>query len=109
MNEREARIAYNETLFRQLNERLSGVLEEIGDSADRLEIICECGVGDCITKITVGKAEYEQVRQHSAQFLVAVGHVSPDVERVVRAADGYDVVEKHPEEAAIARATDPRA
>jgi hypothetical protein len=109
MADRKTRLAYNETLFRALNERLAEVLEEIGDTADRFEIICECGNSDCTAKIVVGKVEYERVRRHPERFLVAVDHVIPEVEGVVSAQDEYAVVEKHLEEGLVARATDPRA
>jgi hypothetical protein len=109
VTDREARIAYNESLFRQLNERLVEVLDELDDSANRMDIICECGRSDCAAKLTVAKDVYEGVRSHAERFLVCPGHVMPDVEVVVVARDGYEVVEKHDEEADIARATDPRA
>jgi hypothetical protein len=41
-------------------------------------------------------------------FIVAAGHEIPDVERVIRSLNGYVVVEKHEEEAQLARLTDPR-
>ncbi len=109
MTDRQARIAYNETLFRQLNERVAELLSELGDTSGRFEIVCECGQSDCVAKLVVSRSVYERVRQHPAQFLVSVGHVAPDVERVVEGGDGYEIVEKHPEEALVARATDPRA
>jgi hypothetical protein len=109
VTDRQARIAYNETLFRQLNERVAELLTEIGDESEQFEIVCECGNADCTAKIRVGRELYERVRQHSAQFFVAVGHVAQDVERVVETGNNFEIVEKHPEEALIARATDPRA
>lgn len=106
---REARIAANEVLFRQLNERIADLLDEIGDDAGRFDIICECGSDSCDAKLTVPRDLYENVRQHPARFIVVKGHVAPDVESVVEEHGTFQIVEKHPEEAVIARATDPRA
>jgi hypothetical protein len=109
MTRREERIAFNEALFRQVNERLEESLTDMGDHSASIEIFCECGQGECMEKIRVGRDVYEQVRQHPARFLVAPGHDAPDVDRVIETLDTFQIVEKHPEEAVIARATDPRA
>jgi hypothetical protein len=109
MTTREERIAFNEALFRQVNERVAEALTDMGDDSASIEIFCECGAKECMEKIRVGRGVYEQVRQHSARFFVANGHVAPDVERVIEDGDSFQIVEKHAEEAAIARATDPRA
>jgi hypothetical protein len=108
MTTREERIAFNEALFREVNERVKAALAEMGDPSESIEIFCECGEGECMAKIPVGRDIYEQVRAHSARFFVATGHHAADVERVIETHDDFQVVEKHPEEAVIARATDPR-
>ena len=111
MTEREARLAKNEALFRGVNERVREVKGELGEagSEGQIDFICECGRGDCVAQVQLGLAEYVEVRANPAQFIVKPGHDNILVERVVREADGYVVVEKHPEEAAVARETDPRA
>lgn len=110
MTEREARIALNETLFRDLNERVQQVVTTISPEVpDALEIFCECGSADCVAKITLSLATYEEVRAHPERFFIAPGHEIPDVEDVVERRTGYWVVEKHAEEAQIARNRDPRS
>jgi hypothetical protein len=109
--EREERIARNEALFRDLNERTKEIAASLtpGQSPRVLEIFCECGQTDCIEKIVVSAPEYESVRAKPEWFIVATGHEILDVEDVVSTAESYSVVEKHEEEATIARQTDPRS
>ena len=110
MTGREERIARNEVLFRDLNERLREVVTSIsGEAPDLLEIFCECGAEQCMARITVQARQYEEVRSRPERFLVAPDHDVPDVESVVACHDRYWVVEKHPEEAQIAREEDPRS
>jgi hypothetical protein len=110
MTKREERFALNETLFRDLNERIQEVVTTIAiEVPNMLEIFCECGSADCVAKITLSLAEYEEVRAHPEQFLIAPGHEIPEVEDVVERRTAYWVVEKHAEEAQIARDRDPRS
>jgi hypothetical protein len=103
------RVAANEAMFRQLNERLADLLDELGADADNFEIFCECGDDSCVERITIQRDVYEQARKHPDRFIVVAEHVVPGLERAVVEAPGFRVIEKHPAEAAIARATDPRA
>lgn len=111
MTDREVRLAKNEALFRGVNERVREVNSELGDAGagEKIDFICECGRGDCVAQVQLGLAEYEAVRANATQFIVKPGHETVRVERVVHEGDGYAVVEKHPEEAAVARESDPRA
>ena len=110
MTAREGRLALNETLFRDLNERLQEVVKEIAlEVPDALEIFCECGTAACVDKITLSLAEYEGGRAHPERFFVAAGHDIPDVEDVVDRRPGYWVVEKRDEAARVARERDPRS
>ncbi len=102
---REERIARNEALFREVNERIRDVTTEDGS----LTCLCECGDDDCVETIRLTGEEYEAVRTEAEQFVVLPGHVEPDVERVAGSHDGYVVIRKHEDEAGIARATHPRA
>ena len=109
MGDRDERVAHNQTLFRELNERLREITETIapGD-AGALELFCECGRADCMEKIHVPALAYEAVRARAELFVVAPAHDVETVERVLERADGYWIVEKHEEEAQTARDTDPR-
>ena len=107
MNAREQRLARNEALFREVNERIADVSSsyELGDS---LEFLCECGSQDCLDAISIVRADYEQVRSEPDRFVVVTGHEIPEIERVLERRDGYVVVTKIGE-AAIAEETDPRS
>jgi hypothetical protein len=103
---RKERLARNEALFREVNERV----EEISGRAglDTIDFICECGDADCTTAISLTQQEYEQVRDDPVLFAVLPGHVIPEVEDVVAESDRFQVVRKHAGEQQVARATDPR-
>jgi hypothetical protein len=104
------RAARNEALFRQVNERV----KDIGDAFSSIDpspidFVCECGMKTCTEPISLPLSEYEQVRSVPTHFFVLPSHVLPDVEVVVRDAEGYVVVEKLPGEREIAVETDPRS
>ena len=105
------RVAKNEVLFRDVNERVKAIDEEQGVSAPNgtWDFLCECRRADCLERVSLTPAEYELVRSSPVQFAVVPGHVLPEVERVVHESDRFFVVEKLSGEQEIARATDPRA
>jgi hypothetical protein len=98
------RFARNEAIFREVNERVADVMDS---EARTTNFLCECGNLDCVEEISLTDAEYVKVRSNPATFAVAPGHVIEDVETVIEETDRFQIVEKHPREAAIAEATDP--
>jgi hypothetical protein len=110
VTEREERLARNEVLFRDLNERMKEIGATIAlEEPEALELFCECGRSDCVAKLTISTDAYERVRANPERFIVAVGHDAQEVEEVVEQHNGYWIVEKHEEEAQIAREEDPRS
>jgi hypothetical protein len=106
---REERIGLNEAVFREVNERIEALAETFRLDEQPLDLICECGDASCVQRISMTRAEYEQVRAESHQFAVYPGHESPEVEEVLERRSGYDIVRKDeglPE--LIAERTDPR-
>jgi len=106
---RAARMTQNEALFRDVNERINA-LNNFGAQADTFAVVCECGQQTCADVITVHRALYETVRAESDRFIVANGHVLPEIEEVVEQHEEFVVVDKHdgvPEKIAALR--DPRA
>jgi hypothetical protein len=97
--ERAARRAKNETLHREVNERLAQ-MDKSADASwasddDTFEFLCECDRGDgCDARVRMTLAEYEQVRQQDDRFAVAPGHENLEIERVVTRAAAYVVVDK---------------
>jgi hypothetical protein len=91
----EERAGRNEALFREVNETVARLEEQLDASDSQvLPIICECARTDCLTRLEIRMADYVNVRKHPHQFIVARGHEQPDVEHVVRRARDYVVVEK---------------
>lgn len=111
MTSREERIARNEALFREVNERIKQVHTDAGEvgSGDTFAVLCECGDQNCVEEIQLTPQAYEQVRADPRQFVIVPGHAIPEVEEIVAEGEGFEVVQKHEEEAKIAEQTDPRA
>jgi hypothetical protein len=85
------RLARNQALFREVNERLL----ELSDGFDgSMQFVCECSKEDCTHTVNMDHDEYESVRAHSTFFVVATGHEVLDVENVVDRRDGWTIVQK---------------
>jgi hypothetical protein len=109
MGSREERVAKNEALFREVNERIKHMNEHL-DTKDEADFICECGDGECTHPVSLTLVEYEDVRSRGTHFAVVPGHVAPDIERVVARYPRFAVVEKTEAQAAgLAMREDPRA
>lgn len=89
------RIALNETLFRDVNENISGIAEE--GRHEEPHFVCECGERSCNEKIALAPDAYASVRANPLLFIVKPGHEIPAAERVVERHERYVVVEKPPE------------
>ena len=109
MQARERRMAENEVRFRDLNERLRDGSDTWGRGDGVIELVCECADEDCTRAITLTARDYEAVRSDEAQFMVVPGHERPEVEDVVADREGWLLVRKRGEAAAIAAHADPRA
>ena len=106
---REERIARNEVLFREINERLKEMQETFNVLTDRSEFVCECGNVECTERIEMSLQEYEQLRGDPTTFAVVPGHQAEDVEDVVETTPAHLIVRKRAGEAArIVRLEDPR-
>jgi hypothetical protein len=97
LGDRLERQARNETLFREVNERIA----ELGTSAQAwspdgtVEFMCECGVeGGCGQRVRMPLPEYDKVRQQDDRFVVRPGHETPELERAVDWTDDYVIVDK---------------
>lgn len=99
LDERLARQARNESLFREVNERIA----ELGEKAEAslpggaVDFLCECGAaGGCGQHVRVPLDMYERVRLQDDRFVVRPGHETPELERVVTRTESYVVVDKIP-------------
>jgi hypothetical protein len=102
------RIARTESLFRDVNERISEVADRLG--SDDAEFVCECADPDCSERVGITLHEYEQVRADGVRFLVVPGHEEPAFEHVLKRRGSHDVIakSKNPRLARAARELDPR-
>jgi hypothetical protein len=96
----------NESLFREVNERLADRAD--GRGSESFEIVCECDHEECTNRIAISVADYETVRARPTDFIVLADHVDPTCERVIASREGFEVVEKFGEAAEVARIANPR-
>jgi hypothetical protein len=102
---RIVRSAKNEALFREINERLQGLNDDFGTS----EWVCECSDLECVARIELTNAAYEEVREDGTHFMLLAGHEQIDIERVVTRHVGYVIAEKIGIGGELALLRDPRA
>jgi hypothetical protein len=104
---RKRRIAHNEVVFREVNERVKEISADA--PTDELGLLCECGRPTCTEAIRMQSEAYEALRANPLHFAVRPGHEIDDVERVVAERDDYRVVMKIEVGARVAREADPRS
>jgi hypothetical protein len=109
----QKRRAYNETLFREVNERVAEVADALASYGEQdsllIGFVCECGRDDCAEPLEVTHTQYESVRANPRRFIVVPGHERTDAARVVEQHPHLLVVEKLGEAAEIAVEHDPRS
>ena len=98
------RAAKNQSLFREVNERI----EELSASTSPTGFICECANERCDEKVSVTREDYERIRSDANRFFVVKGHELPEVEQVTGSVDGYLVVAKLGVGGDLAERLDPR-
>jgi hypothetical protein len=107
VDERSARLAANEAIFRAGNERIDAML---GGQSGTTGYMCECGDAKCFQQVDLTNSEYEEVRSHPARFFVVTGHEDLTAgEIVVEEAPRFTIVEKRGGERAIVERSNPRA
>jgi hypothetical protein len=98
------RAAKNQSLFREVNERI----EDLSANASFTTFICECMDEMCDQKVALTVEEYEHIRSDSNSFFVVRGHEVKEVERTVETSDRFIVVAKLGAGERVAEALDPR-
>lgn len=95
--DRAARTAQNESLFREVNERVKELNTAFDALSRHAEWICECGNTECLAPVQMTHEEYDAVRARGSDcFLVKPdeAHVRPEVENIVERHERYWVVQK---------------
>jgi len=106
VDERTRRVAENEVLFRQVNERVVGGARR---PAETFEIVCECDDTSCMEHLRVTTEAYQRARSEPTDFLLKPGHARPQFETVIETHEDFEVVRKTGAAAALARELDPRS
>ena len=106
-DERLRRVALNESLVREVNERINEGARRF-DIRGRTDFLCECANAACSERVRLTLAEYDGVRQHGGRFVVVPGHEIPDAEAVVAREGDHVVVEKIGLGRSVAEERDPR-
>jgi hypothetical protein len=101
------RMAENEVIFREYNERVQRGLIElkelaqetdqtslIEDDAISLHFYCECSDENCLQRIIMKPNAYRKIHKKRNAFIVIPGHEVPSIETITHKEKGYAVVEK---------------
>jgi len=109
IDERTEKVARNQAMYRQVNERIEELNEVFGKMTGRFLVVCECGDSTCTEQIPLSRQAYERARANPAQFIVRPGHQVTAVEEVVATEPEYMIVEKNDGiPARLAKEADPR-
>jgi hypothetical protein len=101
---RRERAAKNQSLFREVNERI----DELSGSATLPTFVCECTDETCDQRLPLTREEYERIRSDSNSFFVVRGHEINEIEQIVAVAKQYVVVAKLGRGGTVADRLDPR-
>lgn len=95
----ERRLAENEVIFREANKSVQEFIkDDLGRADDTVvRFYCECSHMDCQERIAMTAADYELLHGSSRQFTVLAGHEIPQIEKIVKKFEGFNVVEKYGE------------
>jgi hypothetical protein len=105
---RERRLAQNESLFREVNERVETLAQQLGPH-HAYEFLCECANADCTFRLKLPLPVYQSVRADARQFVVLPLHYTPEVEELVVEEDDYWIVRKTGDAGEYVERLDPRS
>jgi len=91
---RVRRLAENEALVREVNERVGDVAASWYDEDEKVAFVCECSLEDCSERIQLTMREYERVRSAPAWFAILPEHLVGAIEKRVETIGDVLVVEK---------------
>jgi hypothetical protein len=102
------RIASNDVIFRDANERIRASAERYGIS-ELVPFICECAEPECAQVVRLSLSEYEAIRSDADLLLTATGHAgTADASGLVEATrGGYQIVRRGPRAAEVTPDRDP--
>jgi hypothetical protein len=98
----------NETLFREVNERVEAVAHQLGPDVP-YEFLCECANADCTFMLSLPISVYEAVRADPRQFVVLPVHYTPEVEELIVEEASYWIIRKTRAAGEYVERLDPRS
>jgi hypothetical protein len=95
------RIAENEVVLREVNERIAEKTSDLearglAPTGETSEYLCSCGQPDCDESIELTLAEFQRAHERDDYFVVFPGHHLPAIEDLVAQHATYSVVRKRP-------------
>jgi len=88
------RAARNQSLFRDVNERMDSLNTRFAGTGATPGYVCECHDSACAEMIAMPHEEYERIRRDPHEFFVVPGHEDLLVEEIVDKTDRWFVVRK---------------
>jgi hypothetical protein len=94
----QERIAKNNVIFREANEKIRAKADEYDAPLDRIPFLCECPRPECTELVRMTMSEYSKIRSDETHFFTLAGHEGAErpVAEIVSREDGYVIVEKDP-------------
>jgi hypothetical protein len=108
LDARSVSAATNQSLFRDVNERIEAIIEGFDLPTKMIDFVCECARPDCAEVIEMTQGEYESIRRVPTHFAIKPGHEIAELEQVMAANARYIVVSKFGAAGHAARNLDPR-
>ena len=92
----EERIAKNNLIFREANERIRAKADEYDAPLERIPFLCECPDTSCTEIVRLTTEEYAAVRADDRHFFTLAGHEEAEkpLGEVVARKGEYVIVEK---------------
>ena len=103
----ERRMAENEMVFREYNERIKKGFDELksiakderqkeymGDDDTSLMFYCECSDESCRKRVELKPSRYDKIHKHRNYFVIVRGHEVKSIERVIEDNAAFCIVEK---------------
>ena len=86
----------NQVRFRDFNEWILESSDRMGNHQPTQEFICECSDGGCRQPVVLSREEYDLIRSNGVQFVLAINHENPELDRVVDQNDRFTTVHQLP-------------
>lgn len=61
----------------------------------KIDFYCECSDPSCSARLALTLEQYEKLHDEQSRFIIAKGHATPTVEKVVKTKHSLQVVEKY--------------